>query len=113
MSVTPRLLFETAVEIWGRNEQLDVVAEECSELAQAVLKLKRAERLQVKGAPDMTEEELAAWLQECVDHVIDEAGDVLTMLGQLAILVPGDYDGVYQGKLAAMFYELQKWGAEF
>lgn len=113
MTVTPRMLFEKAMELWGRNNQLDVVVEECCELAKAVLKLKRAERKQIKGAPDMTPTQLETLLQECIAEVISEAGDVLIMLGQLAILVPGDYDEVYQGKLASMFYHLQDRGATF
>lgn len=112
-SVTPRLLFETAMEMWGRNEQLDVLVEECCELAHAVLRFKRSERLQIKGAPTMTPEELDKWHLDCIKDVVNEAGDVLVMLGQLPILIPGDYDGVYEQKLKNLFQILQDWGATF
>ena len=67
--------FERAIAKWGEQFQLNMVAEECCELAKAVLKFNR----KINGST--------------IREVIDEMADVYIMLGQLEILLMKHYQG--------------------
>jgi len=66
-----RELFQSAIDKWGQDFQLKMVAEECAELIKAVLKLDR----KVNGYT--------------IEQVIDEIADVYIMLGQLEVIIDG------------------------
>ncbi len=64
-------IFEKAIEKWGVNSQLDMVIEECSELIQAICKLKRIK-------------------ENSLDNLMEEVADVEIMLTQLRIIIGND-----------------------
>ena len=64
-----RAIFEKAIDKWGEQFQLNMVAEECCELAKASLKVNR---------------KLNGYTME---QVIDEMVDVYIMLGQLEVIL--------------------------
>lgn len=64
-----REVFKIALHKWGQQFQLNMVAEECCELAKAVLKYNRKEN----GAT--------------ANQIIDEIADVYIMLGQLEVML--------------------------
>ena len=67
--------YKRAIDKWGEQFQLNMVAEECCELAKAVLKFNR----KVYGST--------------LREVIDEMADVYIMLGQLEMLLMKHYRG--------------------
>jgi len=62
-------IYRKAIGKWGVQTQLNMVAEECCELAKAVLKLNRKKN------------------NSTTDDVIDEMADVYLMLGQLEVML--------------------------
>jgi NTP pyrophosphatase (non-canonical NTP hydrolase) len=64
-----REIFKIALHKWGQQFQLNMVAEECCELAKAVLKYNRKQN----GSNEI--------------QVIDEIADVYIMLGQLEVML--------------------------
>lgn len=73
MKLTLKEIFDKARQLWSLDSQLMMLAEECSELSQASLKLIRRfklERQLMKGAPEI--EKLAEEIAD-VQLMIDEA----------------------------------------
>lgn len=66
-------IFKDALEKWGWQAQMDMVHEECLELASAIHKLRRAH------TPEDLEEKMA--------NVYDEAADIIIMSEQLPLLL--------------------------
>ena len=62
-------VWEQALTRWGRNPQINMVIEECSELIKAIMKYKREKT------------------QETLESIIEEAADVQIMLFQLAYIL--------------------------
>ena len=62
-------LYKKAIDKWGDDFQLKMVAEECAELIKAVLKMNR----KLNGYT--------------IEQVIDEIADVQIMLGQLEVIL--------------------------
>lgn len=61
-------IYKSALKMWGKDAQLQMVVEECSELIKAVMKYKRNPN------------------NKTVDDVIEEMADVEIMLSQLKII---------------------------
>src|ERR1035437_6722480 len=61
---------ERAVKVWGKSAQIDMIEEECIELAHAICKLRRK-----RGDPDKK-----------IDNLIDELADVKIMMMQADII---------------------------
>jgi len=69
-------IYKDALEKWGWQAQMDMVHEECLELASAIHKLRR-----VKGKND--------WNEKMAD-IHDEAADIIIMSQQLPLLLDMD-----------------------
>jgi len=70
-----RELYAKAVAKWGVDSQLDMLVEECSELIQAVQKMKRYERWK-QGHP-----------RELSDSLCEELADVSIMVEQVSTIM--------------------------
>lgn len=109
-------VFEAAVNEFGVDSQLDVAAEECAELIQAIIKLGRTQRGQYwKGSrkpslEDKAHENLCA---KRVQELVEEVGDVQMMLNQIRFMVPGEYAEAYEGALHKFAQELENRGHRF
>ena len=64
-------IYKTAMKKWGLEPQLDMVIEECSELTQAISKLKRNKA-------------------DALSNVLEEIGDVEIMLSQMRYYFNGN-----------------------
>lgn len=85
----------------GEPAALEQLAEECTELAHAALKLARKER-QENPTPKK--------LEECYAAVIEEWADVIICMGELADLdwnKSDEFDKIYEKKLERMHVRLQ------
>lgn len=70
-------IIKSALKTWGENTQLDMVIEEMSELAKAILKYKRG---------------------ESINSIIEEHADVSIMLDQLTYMM-SQHDPLYVEKV--------------
>ena len=90
-------ILEDAVNTWGKRSQEDMMLEKMSELAKAVLKLRR-----VKD-PLMT--------KYAIESIRSEMADVQIMLDQMKIMF-GDVDSYEQEKLERLLQRLEEAHAE-
>ncbi len=96
-----------AVERWGLEDQMLMVAEEAIELSHAVLKHRRALKKYNKTGVSLTRDndpiESQAYqrsLEKTIKAVQLEAMQTLFMLDQLQVMLPGDYESVLETVLA-------------
>lgn len=68
-----KTLYRKAIDKWGMDFQIKMVAEECAELIKAVLKLNRKLNASTK------------------DNVLDEMADVYIMLDQLQLILEDNF----------------------
>jgi len=105
-----RNISQAAVDTWGLEAQMLMVAEEALELGHAVLKWRRAwKRYSRTGASltrdDIGEDEILAekaharTLAKAVKHVQVEAMQVTFMIDQLKLMQPGDYQQILEDEL--------------
>lgn len=94
------------VERIGEPAALELLAEECTELAHAALKLARAER---------GENPTPTKLEDCYAAVIEEWADVIICMGELADRDwnnSDEFDRIYEEKLERMRKRLEQAGEE-
>lgn len=105
-----REIAKAAVEHWGLEAQMLMVAEEGIELAHAVLKWRRAYiKYSQTGAlmtrDDQTDDEIlidkahSRTLLKTIKNVQVEAMQVIFMIEQLKIMQPGDYQTILEDEL--------------
>jgi len=97
------------VDEYGRDAQLDMVIEECSELIKAILKLRRAERRNSRARRDDVNREtqegklllkaMEGGVIKCQEELVEEWADVTILLRQLQNIVPGKYTYALEDKL--------------
>lgn len=66
-------VLRSAIETYGREAQMDMVIEECSELIQAICKYKRADKADITAI--------------CEQNIAEEMADVEIMLDQLKMML--------------------------
>lgn len=102
-----REISKAAVEHWGIEDQMLMVAEESIELAHAVLKWRRAWKKYLKIRAliiinDFTDDEIlenkahSRNLLKTIKNVQFEAMQVFFMIDQLKIMQPGDYQTILE-----------------
>lgn len=112
-----------AVELWGVEDQMLMVAEEGVELAHAVMKWRRAWKKYNKAGISLTREgdsieasvETQAhqrYLVKMTENLRKEAMQTLYMIDQLQVMHPGDYEGVLEEVLADAAQKLRNRGVE-
>lgn len=89
-------ILKKAVDLYGKEAQVDMCVEECSELIKALLK----ERRQGYGKVDPSKKQLA------LEHVREELADVQIMLEQMRIIF-GDTQAVEMEKLKRLQTNLE------
>lgn len=95
-----REISKAAVDTWGLEAQMWMVGEEASELDQAVHKWWRAWKKYNKAGVSLIREdttEAKAYqraLQKRIKAVQKESMQVLFMIDQLQVLLPGDYESL-------------------
>jgi len=114
-----RDISKAAVDTWGMEDQMLMVAEEAVELSHAVLKWRRAWEKYNKAGISLTREEdpleskaYQRSLEVTVKAVKKEAMQVFFMLDQLQVMLPGDYESVLEGVLADCAQLLRNRGIE-
>lgn len=120
MTPPMRDVSRAAVNRWGIEDQMLMVAEEGIELSHAVLKWRRAYKHYNKKGVDLTRDEdetlmskgRQRGLEKAVEHVRLEAMQVLFMLDQLQVMLPGDYESTLEGVINDCVQLLQKRGVE-
>lgn len=90
-------ILEDAVKTWGMRAQEDMLLEEMSELAKAVLKLRREKREQM--------------VPYAISAIRDEMADVQIMLDQMKIMY-GEVDNFERDKLKRLLERLEEAHAE-
>ena len=113
-------LYETMIDTYGRDAQLDMVIEEMAELTQAILKLRRAERRNSKEKRAIIEWEtkegkmlikaLEGDVAKKTEDLIGEWADVTLMLAQLRVMIPGKYEYALEDKIQAAANKLKTVG---
>jgi len=97
-----RLISKASVDTWGLEPQMLMVAEECIEVAHAVMKWNRAYKKYTRDGASLTrfseddleglaEQAHARVLMKATKHLQEEAMQLTFMLDQLQIMQPGDY----------------------
>jgi NTP pyrophosphatase (non-canonical NTP hydrolase) len=81
-------LLKKVVEVYGKDAQLDMLVEECSELIKAVMKLKR------KSGDD----------EDKIFNVCDEIADVYILLAQMRNIFP---ESVIEDRMAFKLLRLE------
>lgn len=118
-----RKISQAAVDTWGPEAQMLMVAEEALELGHAVLKWRRAwKRYSRTGASltrdDVGEDEIltgkahARALAKAVKQVQIEAMQVAFMIDQLKLMQPGDYTTILEDELKDAMNLLRQRGVE-
>ena len=119
-----REISKAAVETWGMEDQMLMVAEEALELSHAVLKWRRAwKRYSMTGASltrddvgeedeILTEKAHARALAKAVKQVQIEAMQVTFMIDQLKLMQPGDYQQILEDELKDAVNLLRQRGVE-
>ncbi len=91
-------LFKQAVDKWGREPQIDMMIEECSELIKALCKLKRAHHPSDTGV--------------LINDICEELADVQIMAGQMRYIFGSDeVDGWVDQKIERLQKLLNKYRA--
>ena len=108
-------VFKAAVKEFGVDGQMDVAAEECAELIQAIIKLGRAERGQYWGgrSPRIEDKAHEASLLKRTENLVKEVADVQIMLDQIRFMMPGKYAEAYEDALQKFAQELRNRGHDF
>jgi len=102
-----RNLSIAAVELWGLEDQMMMVAEEAVEVAHAVMKWRRANKRYNKAGVTLSRENLSetevlrkkAHENELAQRVLNlqtEAMQMLYMIDQLQVMLPGKYEDILQ-----------------
>jgi NTP pyrophosphatase (non-canonical NTP hydrolase) len=81
-------IYQTALDKWGEDSQLEMLVEECAELIQAIQHLKRG-----RGG---------------FAGVLHEAADVQVVLNQIRLLEPIHFDRIHQEKISNLANKLVK-----
>ena len=100
-----RKLSIAAIELWGLEDQMMMVAEEAIEVAHAVMKWRRAHKRYNKAGITLTRETLSEndvltnkaherALAERVFNLQKEAMQMLFMIDQLQVMLPGKYEEI-------------------
>jgi flagellar motor component MotA len=110
------------VELWGKEAQMLMVAEEATELVHAVLKWRRAWKKYNKKGVSLTRvqepmeqlEEKAhqRYLEKCEKNLRTESMQLLFMLDQLQVMVPGDYDSALEKVLLDAVAKIEERGGQ-
>jgi len=108
-------VFEAAVKEFGVDGQMDVAMEECSELIQSIIKLRRAEKGQYWGgrSPCIEDKAHEATVLKRMENLVKEVADVQIMLDQIRFMVPGKYAEAYEDALKKFAQELRNRGHDF
>ena len=107
-----------AVDQWGLEAQMLMVAEEATELAHAVLKHRRALKYNKTGVSltrdqePITSQAYQRSLEKAIKAVQLEAMQTLFMLDQLQVMLPGDYESVLETVLADAAQRLRNRGVD-
>ena len=108
-----------AVDQWGLEAQMLMVAEEATELAHAVLKHRRALKKYNKTGVSLTRDQepitsqaYQRSLEKAIKAVQLEAMQTLFMLDQLQVMLPGDYESVLETVLADAAQRLRNRGVD-
>ena len=112
---------QAAVDTWGLEAQMLMVAEEGIELAHAVLKWRRAWKKYNKSGISLTRDEddtltnkaVARSLEKATKNVQTEAAQVLLMIAQLQIMQPADYDTILEAVVLDCRQLLENRGVKF
>lgn len=88
MNINDEAKIKRIADTYGFEKQREVLVEECSELIQAVQKLKRAE-----------DTDDAQHIEVATMQYIEELADVTVMIGQMSILLTSNLRGEYQKKI--------------
>lgn len=116
-----RKVSEAAVEIWGLEAQMLMVAEEAVELSHAVLKWRRTWKRYNKRGVSLTRLEedeslekkaYARALDKAVQHLQTEAVQMLFMIDQLQVMQPGDYESLLEKEVKDTMDLLRNRGVE-
>ena len=118
-----REISKAAVETWGTEAQMFMVAEEALELAHAVHKWWRAwKRYSGTGSSltrdDLGEDEILAekaharYLLKVTKQLQVEAMQVIFMIDQLKLMQPGDYQQILEDELKDTMNLLRQRGVE-
>jgi hypothetical protein len=111
-----KTIFETAIEVYGRDAQLDMVIEEASELIKAILKLRRAERKNNESVDDLdsrtkegqlVKKALEGGVVRAQKDLVEEWADLSIMLSQLRVMIPGEYRYTWEDKVKKLSWKLQ------
>lgn len=113
-----RDISRAAVDTWGMEDQMLMVAEEAVELSHAVLKWRRAlKKYNTAGISLIREDAIEPkayqrYLEKTVKEVKTEAMQMFFMLDQLQVMLPGDYESVLEEVLADCAQLLRNRGVE-
>lgn len=117
-----RRISEAAIDIWGFEAQMLMVAEEALELAHAIMKHRRAfKRYSASGATLTRDEDAidalgekayARNLAKVSKQVQVEAMQVTFMIDQLKLMLPGDYTTILEAELEDTANLLRQRGAK-
>lgn len=118
-----REISQAAVETWGLEAQMFMVAEEALELAHAVHKWWRAWKKYSRTGASLTRDDLgedellaekahARVLAKAVKQVQIEAMQVTFMIDQLKLMQPGDYQQILEDELKDSMNLLRQRGVE-
>lgn len=116
-----RKVSQAAVETWGLEDQMLMVAEEGVEVAHAVLKWRRAWKRYNKRGISLTRLEedgtledkaYARALEKVTQKLRVEAMQMLFMLDQLQVMQPGDYESVLEEVLMDTTQKLKNRGVD-
>ena len=109
-----------AVSLWGHEDQMLMVAEEALELAHAVHKWRRAYKKYNRAGVNLTRvqettEKLETrahqrYLEKCEEAVQLEAMQLLFMIDQLQVMLPGCYDEILDDVLRDATKRIQERG---
>jgi len=115
-------IYQTAIEVWGRDSQFDMAIEEMSELTKAILKLRRAERSNSRAKRDMINREtiegnleikaLEGGLLRAQEDLVGEWANLQILLSQIRFMVPGKYEYVLEDKMKVMITKLRSYDKE-
>ena len=114
-----RKVSTAAVDHWGIEAQMLMVAEEAVELAHAVLKWRRAWKKYNKTGASLTRDEdpieskaHQRYLEKTIKAVRTEAMQTFFMLDQLQVMLPGDYESILETVINDCALLLQNRGVE-
>lgn len=117
-----KTIYQAAVEVWGRDPQLDMAIEEMSELTKAILKLRRAEKTNNRATRDLINRDtvegrlelkaLEGGVLKAGEALVGEWADLQIMLSQIRFMVPGKYEYALEDKIKEMITKLRSYGLE-